>query len=103
MAAVERMKGLTGQVRTSTSEQSKVGKFIAQSTERITEMIQQIKRACEEQTRGSAQIVEAVKDIQLSTNTNLDATEVMNEAVSRLSSQTGLLKKEIGAFKVELA
>jgi len=100
MAAVEKMKELTAQVSSSTSEQSKVGSFIAQSTENITGMIQQIKRACDEQGRGSDQIVIAVEDIKESTDINLNATNVMNDAVMNLSQQIEIMQKEIGAFKI---
>ena len=55
-------KDLTTQVRASTREQSKVGNFIAKSTENITDMIAQIKRACDEQSRGSDQVVHAGRE-----------------------------------------
>jgi methyl-accepting chemotaxis protein len=100
MGAVEKMKGLAVQVRASTREQSKVGNFIAKSTENITGMIQQIKRACDEQTRGSEQVVVAVEDIQQSTNINLEATRIMNDAVMNLFRQIEILQKEMGHFKV---
>ncbi|MFZ3208498.1 MAG: methyl-accepting chemotaxis protein [Geobacteraceae bacterium] len=100
MSAVERMKELTTQVRNSTREQSNVGGLIANSTENITGMIEQIKRACDEQKRGSEQVVIAVEDIQLSTNTNLDATQVMNESVANLFRQIEILRKEMSVFKV---
>ena len=100
MSAVERMKGLTAQVRNSTREQSNVGNLIANSTENITGMIEQIKRACDEQTRGSEQVVMAVEDIQLSTNINLEATQIMNESVANLFRQIEILREEMGLFKV---
>lgn len=101
MTAVERMKGLTGQVRSSTREQSKVGGLIAQSTENITNMIQQIKRACDEQTKGSEQIVFAVEEIQKSTDENLEAVTVLDDAVAGLSMQTEAIEKEISIYKVK--
>jgi len=100
MTAVERMKGLTGQVRVSAREQSKVGGLIARSTENITGMIQQIKDACDEQAKGSSQIVHAVEDIQDSTNVNLEATKVMDDAVRSLSRQIEILQGEMSGFKV---
>jgi methyl-accepting chemotaxis protein len=100
MSAVERMKGLTAQVRNSTREQSNVGSLIANSTENITGMIEQIKRACDEQSRGSEQVVMAVEDIQLSTNINLEATQVMNESVANLFRQIEILREEMSLFKV---
>jgi methyl-accepting chemotaxis protein len=101
MTASEKMKGLTSQVRVSTREQSKVGSFIANSTENITEMIQLIRRACGEQSRGSEQIVSAVEDIQQSSSVNLEVTNVMETAVSRLSGQVAILHKELGKFVVQ--
>lgn len=100
MAAVEKMKELTAQVSSSTREQSKVGNFIANSTENITGMIEQIKRACDEQGRGSEQIVVAVEDIKQSTNINLEATNIMKDAVMSLFQQVEIMQKEIGAFKI---
>ncbi len=64
-------------------------------------MIQQIKRACDEQNRGSEQIVVAVEDIQQSTHINLEATGAMKEAVSGLFRQIEVLRKEMDMFKVD--
>ena len=100
MAAAEKMKELTAQVRISTREQSKVGNFIAKSTESITGMIQQIKRACDEQGRGSEHIVIAVEDIRNSTNSNLEATKVMNNAVMNLLRQIEIMQRETGFFRI---
>jgi len=63
-------------------------------------MIQQIKRACDEQGKGSEQIVIAVEDIQQSTNINLDAAKVMNSSVMNLYRQIEIMKKEMGVFKI---
>jgi methyl-accepting chemotaxis protein len=101
MTAVERMKVLTSQVRSSTREQSKVGTLIAGSTESITSMISQIKRACDEQSRGSEQIVVAVEDIQRSTHEDLHAAGTMEKAVTGLSRQIDVLKKEISGFSLK--
>jgi methyl-accepting chemotaxis protein len=94
------MKDLTAQVRASTREQSKVGNFIAKSTEDITDMIQQIKIACDEQGRGSEQIVIAVEDIQQSTNINLEAITILNDALANLQKQTEILNREISVFRI---
>ncbi len=98
--AVERMKGLTSEVRRSTREQSKVGNFIAHATESITGMIQQIKLSTDEQRRGSEQIVHAVQNIQHSTQINMDATKVLDEAALSLSKQTEVFQEEMSGYKV---
>ena len=98
--AVEHMKGLTSQVLSSTREQNKVGNLIARSTESITEMIRHIKRACDDQSRGSEQIVCSIEEIEVATEANVAATRVMDDSVYKLFRQTELLKKEMEAFKI---
>jgi methyl-accepting chemotaxis protein len=100
MAAVERMKDLSSKVLSSTLEQSKVGALVNRSMTNITGMIEQIKRACEEQIRGSEQIVAAIEDIQHSTQVNLDTAAIMNEAATSLARQVELLHLEMRAFQV---
>ena len=63
-------------------------------------MIQRIKCACDEQSSGSEQIVAAVENIQQSTQINLQATKIMGDSVESLSSQVGILQKEMSAFTV---
>jgi methyl-accepting chemotaxis protein len=100
MGAVEHMKGLTSQVLSSTREQNKVGNLIAQSTESITEMIRHIKRACDDQTRGSEEIVCSIDEIEATTAANVEAARVLDDSVYKLFRQTELLKKEMQAFKI---
>jgi methyl-accepting chemotaxis protein len=98
--AVEQMKGLTSQVLSSTREQNKVGNLIARSTESITEMIRHIKRACDDQSRGSEQIVCSIEEIEVATEANVAATRVMDDSVYKLFRQTDLLTKEMESFKI---
>lgn len=100
MAASERMKHLTVQVRSSTREQSQSSGAIARSTEKMSTMIDQIKRACDEQGRGSQLIVHAIGNIRASTGVNLDAVRVMDVAVAGLGEQTTTLLHEMEAFQV---
>lgn len=100
MTAVERMKGLAGQVRSSTREQAKTSGAIANSAEQINGMVSHIKAACDTQTESSAKIVRAVGAIEQSTGKNLDATTILETAVSSLSGQTDILQREMAAFRV---
>lgn len=100
IAAVERMKDLTGQVRSATVEQSRSGSLIVRVTEEIAAMISHIRKACTVQTAGSKRIVEAVANISQSTETNVEATRIMNGAVTGLSRQIELLQQEMGGFRV---
>jgi methyl-accepting chemotaxis protein len=101
MAAVEKMKELNGQVRNSTREQSTVGNFIGKSTENITNMIRKIKLACDEQSKSGGQILHAVDEIQKSTELNLEANRVAEDAVKRLTLQSSLLQKEMDRFIID--
>jgi len=98
--SVEQMKGLTGHVRTSTREQSSAANLIASSTEDIISMIDQIRDACNSLVQCSKMISEAVTSIQSSSNTNSEATMVMENAVTGLSRQIDTLKKEMAVFKI---
>lgn len=100
MRAADRMKALTGEVKSSTREQSKAGGVIARASEEMTARIQQIRRACEEQARGSEQISTAVASIQDAASVNLEATKVMDGAVSGLRQQTRMLQTEMDAFQI---
>ena len=99
-SAVESMKDLTVHVRTSTREQSRAGSLIARSTEDVTSMIDQIRNACRSQGLNSAQILKAVGNIKLSSTSNAEATDLMEQAVISLSKQIDLLEKEINRFKI---
>lgn len=101
IAATETMKGLTAQVRNSTREQSTVGSFIGKSTENISSMIRKIKLASDEQTKSSTLIMHSANEIQKSTEDALAANRVTDESVKRLSTQSELLKQEMGQFVID--
>jgi methyl-accepting chemotaxis protein len=99
LTETERMKGLTGQGKASTREQSRASGDIAHSTEAMAGMIRQIKRACDEQSKGSEQIVHAAENIHGATAVNQDATRVLGSAVADLQQQTGNLQQEMATFR----
>lgn len=94
------MKSVTEQVRAALQEQNSVARFISTSTENISSMIRQIRRSCAEQSRGSEQIVQAVTDIQSAAAVNIEVTDFLGTAASRLSSQATLLQDELDKFVV---
>jgi len=99
-AAVERMKDLTVHVRTSTREQSRASNLIARSAEDVAAMVDQIRRACRSQVDNSALISKSVNNIEVATVANVQATTVMNAAVTDLTHQIDLLDKEMSGFKI---
>ena len=102
LSAVDRMKSMTDQVKSSTREQSDVGAFIARSTENITDMIRRIKGACDEQSRGSDHVIPAVEKIRTATETNLGAVKVLGETMSTLAIQIAALQQEIDRFQAAI-
>jgi methyl-accepting chemotaxis protein len=99
MAAVNRMQNLTEQVQMTSREQSSSSQMIVQSTEDISAMIGNIRHACTIQAECGRKIVHAVEQIQDSTHVSVESTRVMDGAVSGLSTQTELLRKEMSWFK----
>ena len=95
-----KMKEITNRVRNSTIEQSGVASLIARNTEELKEMICFITSACDEQKFGGEQVMVAAENIRHSTNANLEAIQVMNEALANLYSQADILKKEMNSFRV---
>jgi methyl-accepting chemotaxis protein len=100
VSSVDRMRSLAAQVRASTQEQARTSNTIAQSTEQITGMIGHIKTATDFQTASTANITRAVSGIESSTNENIEAAALLDNAVSSLSTQTAVLQKEMGTFQL---
>jgi methyl-accepting chemotaxis protein len=100
VSSVERMRLLAAQVRTSTQEQAKTSNIIAKSTEQVTGMIGHIKSACDIQKTSTVNITKAVSGIEQSSDKNLEAASLLDAAVSSLSTQTAVLQKEMGVFKL---
>jgi methyl-accepting chemotaxis protein len=100
ISSVERMRALAAQVRSSAQEQAKSSNTIARSTEQITGMIDHIKTAADTQMSLTANITNAVCDIERSTDKNVEAATLLDNAVSSLSEQTSVLQKEMGVFKL---
>lgn len=100
MGAVARMKDLTGQVFASTHEQRTTSTIIVKSSEGITTMISNIRQACQVQTESSTKIIQAVENMENTTESNLETTHIMGEAVAGLAHQTDALSAAMGGFRV---
>ncbi len=100
MTAAERMRDLTGHVRNSTQEQSNSSNLIVRSTEEITAMISNIRQACSAEAASSQRIVQAVANIEVSAKSTVEASQVMERAVSSLSRQIEELQQGMAGFKL---
>ncbi|TWJ33085.1 methyl-accepting chemotaxis protein [Geobacter argillaceus] len=101
MRAVDLMKDFTGQVLASTDRQHTVGGVIATSTGQMTDIIQGIRDACQEQTACSEQIDHAMASVQNSANSNLDSARILEHGVESLSFQIDVLRREMAKLQVE--
>ena len=100
ISAVERMKDFTGQVRSTTRAQNESSNHIVHATEDITTMIGNVRKACEEEAESSRMIVQAMENIQHSSQTTVEATRVMDGAVTGLSDQVKLLQQKMAGLTV---
>jgi methyl-accepting chemotaxis protein len=100
VSAVQRMKDFTGQVRSTTRAQKQSSDHIVRATEDITTMIGNVRRACEEEAESSKLMVQAMENIQHSSQTTVQATQIMDGAVAGLSDQVKLLQQKMAGLTV---
>ncbi len=93
------MRQLATNVHINARSHNDAGSAIADSTETIVRMIEEIRRACMVQLEGSEQVVHTAEEMEQAATGNLKTTRVMEEAVSGLSRQIKNLEKEMAGFK----
>jgi len=93
------MRQLATNVHINARSHNDAGSAIADSTETIVRMIEEIRRACMVQLEGSEQIVHTAEEMEEAATGNLKTTRVMEEAVSGLSRQIKSLEQEMAGFK----
>jgi len=91
---------MTGQVRSSTREQSRASVLIARATEDVNVMIGQIRESCLSQTEHSHAIDRMVDNIRQSSLASSQAARVMDSSVAGLSRQIDLLEKEMAGLRL---
>jgi len=94
---------LTEQVKNSTREQSRTSHAIGQSMEKISDLLQQVKTACDQQNGESNHIAQAMSEIKGSTSENVSSSASLNSAVEKLSGEIAILQEEMATFKLESA
>jgi methyl-accepting chemotaxis protein len=100
ISAVERMKNFTAQVRSTTRAQNESSNHIVHSTEDITSMIGNVRKACEEEAESSKLIVQAMENIRHSSETTVEASRIMDGAVTGLADQVKLLQQKMAGLTV---
>lgn len=98
--ASSNMRQLAIDVHDQARSHNEAGAAIAESTETIVKMIEEIGRACQVQSEGSEEIVLAAEEMEQDASGNLKTTKVMEEAVSGLSRQIKSLDREMAGFKI---
>jgi methyl-accepting chemotaxis protein len=81
-------------------EQSNVGDLISKMSQQVSQMSEQIRKACVIQELGSQKIGKSVERIRQSSADVLHETKIVDSEVVKLGKQTKLLQNEISNFKV---
>ncbi len=97
--AADAMQQLTSNLYANARSHNSAGNIIADSTEIIVKMIEDIRKACQVQSSSSEQIVNNVREMEETATGYLDTTKIMEEAVTGLSEQIKNLEKEMSGFK----
>ncbi len=97
--ASDEMHQLTNNLYANARSHNSAGNVIADSTEIIVKMIEDIRKACQVQSSSSEQIVNNVREMEEAATGNLDTTRIMEETVTGLSKQIKNLEKEMSGFK----
>lgn len=98
--AAESMREMSGSVRVSTREQSTGSKLLVKTIESINDMAQEIDRACEDQRHKSSQIMQVVEEIRRSSESNMESTKILRQAVETQNKQIFVLREEVNFFKI---
>jgi methyl-accepting chemotaxis protein len=98
MRAAEKMRDITRFVRTATAEQVKASKNITIAVEKMGAKVGLMNRAASEVRTGSDLIVKAIERIKSTARENAALAARLNSAVDVLTTQSGVLKREIDRF-----
>lgn len=96
--AAEKMRDITRFARTATAEQVKASRNITAAVETMSAKVGLVNRAASEVRTGSDLIVKAIERIKTTARENAELAARLGSAVEVLTSQAGVLKKEIGRF-----
>ncbi len=100
MGSVQWMKELTDKVLASTSGQESVGKGIADSTARMSEVVEMIRGASIEETACCRRITDSAVRVQGSAKGTLESARTMEDAVESLADQIEVIRQEIAKLHV---
>ena len=101
LKAAESMRELAHQVKKAMSEQAKGIRLTSRASEESARLSQQVLDAAREEAKASDLVVRAVGSIQEISNTNAAGVKRLDQMVSILATQAGILKTELGRFKTK--
>ena len=99
--SAEQMQELAQQTKKSTAEQANGIRLTSKASEESSQLSQQVLEASREEARGSELVVQSIVSIQDATKKNEESVKRLDQMVSILAKQSGLLKQEIGRFKID--
>lgn len=97
--AVQRIRGLGGDVRRSTDEQRRRSGLVAEASSHVAEKIQQIAAAAQAQAASSQTIQQALAVFRDGAEETARRSEDINQMVRTLLQRSGQLQQEIDRFK----
>jgi methyl-accepting chemotaxis protein len=97
--AVERMRGLTGEVMHFISNHQGSAAQVVKDNEGINVMVAEICEASILQSASAERIGESLKDFEESTDVHVTSTMVMDEVLVKLAGQIEVLQTEMRRFK----
>ncbi len=101
--AVESMHSGTKEVEEGVKLSSEAGdalEKIVSSVQNVTDMIQQISAAVEEQSSASDEIITSICDVATITNKNTDNAQASSESILQLNSMASELHNMVSTFKL---
>jgi methyl-accepting chemotaxis protein len=102
--AVESMHAGTKEVEEGVKLSREAGEAlekIVTSVQNVTEMIQQISAAVEEQSSASGDIINSISDVSSITSKNSDNAQASSEAILDLNSMASELHELVSEFKLD--
>ncbi|GAB4529874.1 MAG: methyl-accepting chemotaxis protein [Roseibium sp.] len=102
-AAATEISAMSGETVTSAQEAGEMLNRLVPDIRKTAELVAEISAACREQDIGSAQINEAIQQLDKVTQQNAGASEEMSATSEELAAQAEELQASIAFFKVDAA
>ncbi len=101
VAAMEQVNTMTDDITVATNAQESSTGKINKTIEHINDMASQIQRATSDQLVGIRHLIEAINQVTVLNNHNLESSQDITNTTNELSSQANILLQSVARFKLE--